>query len=232
MKCRFCGKELNDTAKTCDGCGAKTEYAEKENNSEIKTEIIYNYPKNNNTGLKTIIVILLLIIIGGVGFGVWYFTSNQENNNVTEENNKKKEKKEEKEETPQENTVVIDKYEVVLPPSFSYYSYDNNNYIQNDECVITYMKYNLTYGQMLNNKETIINEFQAKGFNVTSYEAKNIEGYDCILVTGDMNDIEYGYLFTDIKNETPIFFTISSSTLGDFNQNWFNYAIQLVKNVK
>ena len=227
MKCKYCGKELNNTATICDGCGAKVESVGI--NNEVKTEIIYNYPKNNNTGLKAIIVILLLIIIGGVGFGVWYFNSNQEEKNETEEKSKKEEKKEE---TPKENTIIIDKYEVVLPSSFSYYSYDNNNYIQNDECVITYLKYNYTYGQMLNNKETIINEFKAKGFNVTSYEAKNIDGYDCILVTGDMNDIEYGYLFTDIKNETPIYFVISSSTLGDFNQAWFNYAVQLVKNVK
>lgn len=225
MKCKYCGKELSNTAKFCDECGAKTDYEEK---TAVKTEIVYNYPKNNNSLLKSVVIFLVLIIAAGVGFGMWYLNSNEEENTPVEE--KKDEKKDDKKEE-KNNIVKIDKYSVTLPPTFSYYSFENNNYIQNEDCIITYMKYNLSYGQMINSKDSIINEFNAKGFNVTSFEPKNIDGFDCILVTGNINEIEYGYLFTDIKNETPIFFTISSSTLGSFNSEWFNYPIELLKNI-
>ena len=116
--------------------------------------------------------------------------------------------------------------------SFSYYSYDDTTYLENDECIITIMEYNLTYGQMVSNKDTVIEEFAARDFNVESFETKNIEGLDCVLITGKVKDIEYGYLFTDIKDETPVYFTISSSTLREFNSNWFSYAVKMVKTAR
>ena len=230
MKCKYCGSDLKDTAKFCDNCGSKTDYVE---NKEpvVQSQIIYNYPKNNNSGLKMIIVFLLIVIVGGVGFGVWYFNQDDKNLNETpkEEQPKKDDKKEEQ---PVENQIRIDKYTVTLPPSFSYYSFEDKTYIQNDDCLITFSKYNLTYREMVSNKETILEEFNTRDFVVKTYEAKNIDGLDCVLVTGSVNDIEYGYLFTDINNETPIFFTISSSVLGEFKSEWFNYAVQIAKSAR
>ena len=95
MKCQYCGKDLAEGAKFCDGCGSKVEA------QPVYQDYGYNNnnePKKGNNGLKLTIIILIVIILILVGFGVWYFLikgdgdngGKEEQNVVTD--NKKEEK--------------------------------------------------------------------------------------------------------------------------------------------
>ena len=54
IKCRECGKEISDKAKSCPNCGSPTFFAEEENKDNLKS------------------IAFIVLIIGGVIFGVKY----------------------------------------------------------------------------------------------------------------------------------------------------------------
>ncbi len=96
MKCSYCGKDVVDGAKFCDGCGAKMEEEVAVAPAPVQ-ETQYSYQPSQgggNGGKIAAIIIAILILLVGIGIGVYFIFFNG--------------KKEEKEK-PVENSVVENK---------------------------------------------------------------------------------------------------------------------------
>ncbi len=122
-------------------------------------------------------------------------------------------------------------YTLAIPDGFVYNMYDGEDYIQNDECVILYKSYELNYNSVLENKEKIIKNMKDEGYVVKSFEEKEMNGHKYVVVVSGIEyadesipKVEYGYVFGDLKNEKPVFATITSLTIDSFNPRWFDYV--------
>ncbi len=197
-----------------------------------------NYQNNSNKNLKVIIAILIGIIVAMLIFGVWYFIINgdkKSNNAKTEKNTDVVETEPDNVkksiDNSKKNTVSFLGYKLSVPDGFIYNMYEGNDYIQNDECVILYKSYDIRYNDIINNREKIIEKLKEDGLEVKSFNEKRMYGHNYVVIVAVMKssdssvpDFEYGYVFSDLKDEKPALATISSSVIGSFNEKWFDYV--------
>lgn len=75
MKCQFCGADLKEGAKFCEGCGAKVEGGAVVNEYQpvVNNQQPYYQPPKKNTGMKVTIIILSILIVALLAFGIWFF---------------------------------------------------------------------------------------------------------------------------------------------------------------
>lgn len=219
MKCTNCGSELKDTDKFCGECGKVQE----------SDEVIYIDKTKSNKGLIITIIILGIIILAGTGIGVWLLLTN--NDSEKKENNTSK--------NNTEDIVIIDdeedkeiyfmNYKFNIPEGYKAYKTGSNNYIQNRDCMIMFVSYPLTYDQIITNKDLLMEELSKQGYKLESFEPKEIDNKKYIFVVGSMNNIECGFVFNELDSDTNVFITITSNYLGNFNESWFDDAIELLK---
>ena len=67
MKCPYCGKEVEEGSKFCDGCGAKLD----ETREVEKTyDYVYEQPKKSKAGLIAAIIIISVLVVAGIIVGI------------------------------------------------------------------------------------------------------------------------------------------------------------------
>lgn len=148
MRCEYCGKELKEGSKFCDGCGAKVKETSAVNQNT------FNYQngvpeKKNNTGLIVAIIIIGVLLVAGIIIGVVLLTGGS----------KKEESKENKEDNgivEKEDNDVVEKEE------------DDSKLSSN----IKYTEHKLDNGEIIlivtnNNKDDV-----AIKFDLTYYDEK------------------------------------------------------------
>ena len=88
MKCQFCGADLKEGAKFCEGCGAKVEEnaAVNETAPVVDNQQPYYQPSKKNTGMKVTIIILSIIIVLLLAFGIWFFLIKGDDSSKNKEN--------------------------------------------------------------------------------------------------------------------------------------------------
>ncbi len=200
---------------------------------------------NNTNNLKIIIAVLVCIIVCMLVFGGWYFfikdKGDVKSDKAISSNDveNKGERKDTYNDDSNKNTVKFLNYDLTIPDGFIYNMYDGNDYIQSDECVILYKKYEIDYNSILNNRDKIINKLKEDGLTVKSFDEKRINGQNFIVVVAgaensdpSVPNVEYGYVFYDLKNEQPVFATITSSTIGSFDEKWFDYVGEFFSSAK
>ena len=202
-----------------------------------------NQITNNSNNLKIIIMILIVIIACMIAFGIWYFVlrsdKTESNKDNTESKNNIKENVITSKEESKKSTVDFLGYTLFIPDGFVYNMYNGEDYIQNEECVIMYKSNNLKYDSILSNRETIISELEEKGYIVKSFEPKRMNNNNYVVLIAESDSvsdsipkIEYGYVFGDIKGESPAVATITSSTIDSFNTDWFEYVAEFFSSAK
>lgn len=80
MKCPYCGREVKEGSKFCEGCGAKLE------DNTSKEEVVYYQPKKSKAGIIAAIIITCLLIITGVVVTI-VLLNNKGNKNNSSNNN-------------------------------------------------------------------------------------------------------------------------------------------------
>lgn len=258
MKCDYCGKELPLGTTVCDGCGAKFESNKVMNGNTNPYQGVnnmqpnynmqqpyYGAPKKSGTGLKVTIVILVVVIIALVGVGAWFLLGKSDDKE--ESSNSEKDKVEDKVDDKKDNDDDDDKpnygdlekttlkgYTLSIPKGFDTGVENGKPYIYNDECLIMYVEYPLNYDYILKNKDVFVSELENAGMKIYSFDTKTIDGQKYILMEGIMtaNNAEFGYMFTDMGGDTPVLLTVLSSTLGDFDDDWFNYGAEFIKSAR
>ena len=96
MKCPYCGKEVEEGSKFCDGCGAKLDETK---NDEKKYDYVYDSQKKSKAGLVVAIIIISILLITGIILGIVLLTNNGDKSSSnrkevikTDDNNSKTEK--------------------------------------------------------------------------------------------------------------------------------------------
>lgn len=117
MKCSYCGKEVIEGSKFCDGCGAKLE-----GGTSKQEEIVYYQPKKSKTGLIVAFIIIGILLIAGIIVTIILLNSGGKNNNSNNSNNgnsnnnnnnsgwKEENKKEESKTTDEKDLISNVKY--------------------------------------------------------------------------------------------------------------------------
>ncbi len=215
------------------------EQENKTENKPVSPPAQVNYPvidnSSENKNLKIIIAFLIGIIACMLIFGVWYFVIRDDEVKKSD-NDAPVPTEKEKEPDPdisKKNTISFLGFTLAIPDGFVYNMYDGDDYIQNDECIILYKSYELDYDAVLANKDKIINNMKSEGYTVKSFEGKNIKGHNYVVVVAEITSIdssipnvEYGYVFGDLKGKVPVFATITSSTFGSLKTEWFDYVAE------
>ena len=213
------------------------------NNEQSSMNASNNQITNNSNNLKIIIMILIAIIVCMIIFGIWYFVlkgdETESNKDDAESKNTIKENVVNPGEESKKSTVNFLGYTLSIPDGFVYNMYDGEDYIQNEECIIMYKSNNLKYDSVLSNRETIINELEEKGYIVKSFEPKRMNNNNYVVLVAESESINdsipkiiYGYVFGDIKGESPAVATITSSTIDSFDTDWFNYVAEFFSSAK
>ena len=110
IKCKECGKELSDKAKTCPHCGVELNKKKR----IIKTSVIVV-----GIVLVTLGIVKVFLINGGIGNTIKKYETKQEQKKEEQEQNKIKQN-------------LLGKWKLVKNESRSYYSYEpNNEYFNN-----------------------------------------------------------------------------------------------------
>ena len=246
MKCQFCGTENVEGTQYCSGCGSKIGSTPVSNygpNYAPQTNYAYNNypPKKSNTGLIVTIIILIIVLLGLAIFGLWYFVIRDDGNNSNKKDNEIVDKKEDKpiEDNPKDDKpgTSSDKFELAgytftVPDGWITDIYQDNRYVQNDECVMILMQYPLDYNTLISVKDTFVQELENQGYTIDSFNTRKMDGHDYVIITGSMGETEFGYMFTDLDSDVTIFITITPNSLTEFDESWFNYGSSLVKNAK
>ena len=242
MICNFCGRRLDDGSTFCTGCGAQLGNNNQNMNmngiNPPNNNVSYDYgnlnkdkfKKEKNSSSTVIGLVLALVVIIGLGvYALWAFSSKEKKNN-TQENT-------------QDNVENIEIIEIDSSFNFLGYSFDlpkgftantetyqDRPFIQNNECLIMLASYPSNYSTVLANKDFFISQLESEGIKINNFTSKTINNKNYIIATGTLtaSGVEYGYILTDLDSTKTVFATIVSSSLGKFDQNWFNYAISFV----
>ena len=94
MKCSYCGKELSDGSKICDGCGAKIDSVDTQQQDNINGQNNLNLNKSNKSS-KLIIIVIILVTLLLIGLGVFFLINgnkkeSKENSKPIEDNTNEK----------------------------------------------------------------------------------------------------------------------------------------------
>lgn len=262
MKCQYCGKDLAEGSKFCDGCGSKIEVEESKpsqqpvtvpvndnsNNQSYSNQFNSKPPKKSNAWIIVIVVIVAIIVllVGAILAGVFLFghVSKSVEDKYNEVSEKEKEDDNDKEDDGNEDsgsdqkidmsneTVQFENYTLTIPTGFVHGTATGKDYIQNSDCGLMYMKYPMSYQQIVSMKDVLMSSFEDQGFTVSSFDTKQINGINFVIMTGTLNNVQYAYMFCDLKGDMPIFFTICATDLGDIDTNWYNYVAQFVASAK
>lgn len=81
MKCPYCGKDVVEGSKFCDGCGAKLE-----ENTSKEENVVYYQPKKSKAGLIAAIIIICLLVITGIVVTVLVLNNKGSKNNSSNNN--------------------------------------------------------------------------------------------------------------------------------------------------
>ena len=100
MKCQFCGKDLPEGAKSCDGCGSRQEEMQ-----VYKTNNFNNEPPKNNKGLLIAIIIAIVVIISLLVV-VFVLLSNKDESDNNKNDNEITDKDEEKSKDAYEQYIL------------------------------------------------------------------------------------------------------------------------------
>lgn len=111
MKCPYCGKEVEEGSKFCDGCGAKLDEARK---VESNYEYVYEQPKKSKAGLITAIVIISVLVITGIIVGIILLTSGGKKDKESNESKKKESNPKEEVKTNKATTDKVKYTDYVL----------------------------------------------------------------------------------------------------------------------
>ena len=219
MKCINCGKELKDKAKFCDDCGTK----------QIPDEVIYETikEKKSNKGLIITVIILGIVLLASIIIGIWLLLSN---NNSNKDNKDNKENKEENTEIviTKDESVYINGYKLTPPEGYTSHVNGSYNYITNNELTIVFVSYPLTYKQIMENKDLLIDTLKQQGYEIESFEDKTFNDKKMITARGKKSSISYGFVFYEIDSETNLFATVTSNYLGKYKEEWIDKTIEFL----
>jgi len=126
MKCPYCGKEVEEGSKFCDGCGAKlTETASKSDEA-----VYYQPPKNSKAGVIAAIIIISILLITGIIIGIILLTNGKDKNSK-KENEKEYTEKDKKEDKKTKASIEKIKYtKTVLDSGDIVIVVKNNNNVE------------------------------------------------------------------------------------------------------
>ena len=259
MKCEYCGTELSPNDEKCPGCFAAIDKAKVDNNTpELNTNPPVNKENNNNNNQnnnmnqnynsnnamlqnqmmineqlnkenkknKNLIIILIAIIVGLVVFGLFFFLldDNVKKNESGSSNSSKYELSDE--------VITVGNYTFNVPKGWTHSTHNNYEYLQGNECIIIPTQYAINYKTIINNKQYFIDSLGKQGYVVDSFTTRKIDNKEYIVAVGSMNNIGYGFMFSDLDSETTIFITITSNSTSKFDEEWFNYGSLVVKSAK
>lgn len=237
MRCEYCGKDLPIGTTVCDGCGAKYE-SNVPNTQGGNNFYVNNNPNGSKKGGSKIIIIVVLVVLALVlaGVGIWYVVSNNDKKESSNEEKNPVEDKDDDKESDNDKlkTVTFGDYTLSIPKGFETGIQDNNPYIANNECLIMYFKFPANYNDVLNNKDTFIENLEASGMKIDLFDTITFKGQKFITMRGVMNsnNAEFGYMIADLDSNTPILLTILSSKLLPFEDDWFDCGAQFVASAR
>ena len=187
--------------------------------------------QSHNTPLIITIIILGIVLSVGTCFGLYMIFKNDEKdkqNNDNDEKNKIIEVDDNKNEV-ETKEVIFNNYKFILPEGSRRESNGNYNYIVNNDYMFVYVTYPVSCEKIVEYKDMIIDTLNNQGYNIDNFEIKEQDDKHYILAKGKLNGIEYGFIFYDIDKEFTIYTTISSNTLGVFNDSWFEETLNFIK---
>ena len=203
MKCIKCHKELKEGSVFCNTCGA--------NQTDVK---------KSKKGLILILLIVISIIITiGIVFLSFMIFKDDKNSNKEKENI-----------IIDDSIISFDKYKIKIIDGFQYYTNNNIRYLKNKYCTIEFTKYPLTIKEINNNKDYLIKTLEKENYEIVDYLVNKDENREYITIRANLEKIEYGLVFYTIDDIT-ILFKIVSNTLSDFDNNWYNYTLEFMKNI-
>ena len=243
MRCPYCGKELINGAKFCDGCGAQLEVQQpqfQQQPQQMNYGYGYGYPQPPKKGKGSLVAIIIMavIILAGVGFGIWYFAlrdsgdDNNTNTNVNTNTSVNVNTNTNTHTNTNTNTVVNPPvssgetvsflgYTLTVPSGYESGVYSGNDYIESADCVIMYLEYSLSYDMITANVDSFIQSFKDQGFVLKSSGTKTYNGNKYFVMTGTLNNVDYGYMFGSLKGTKDFFVTITAQDLGEIKEQWF-----------
>ena len=180
----------------------------------------------HNTFLIITIIFISIAIVVGICIGLYMLF----NNSNKQDSTKTDIVEEDKEVSNNENNeIVFNNYKFILPEGARKESNGEYNYIVNNDHMFVYVTYPVSCEKIIEYKDTIISTLNNQGYNVDNFEIKEQSDKHYILAKGKLNGIEYGFIFYDIDKDFTIYTTISSNTLGLFNDKWFDDTLEFIK---
>ena len=244
MKCLYCGKEIIEGAKFCDGCGKKVEQPVVQ---QPVQQPVYAYPPKRGKGLVVTVIIMSIIILAGIIFGVWYFvirdddkntaSNNQANIVNTNTNTNINLNTNTNTNTGKNNSFGVNTgtkvdfldYELTVPSGYKHKSLQGKTYLESSECIILYMEYMVSVDLLNENLDAFIEELGNSGVTITSTENKTYYGEKYIIMKGKMSGVEIAYMYVDLKGEDPVLVTITSQNLnGKIEDKWIRDAAEFL----
>ena len=207
MKCINCDKKIKSSDTYCSNCGINLKNIEVIND-DIK--------KKNNTIFYLVIFFLFLI---GTSVSIWLFIRNDS-----------KENKENRIDViiDEDKEILFKDYILTIPEGFT----KKDSYIKNNNLIISYKEYPLSYEDIKNNKELLNNSLEEQGYVINKDDIRKIDDKEYLIILANKDDIDYGLVFYEFDNDTNIFISITSNYLSNFKEDWFNPAIDLIKSSK
>ena len=207
MKCINCDKKIKSSDTYCSNCGINLKNIEVIND-DIK--------KKNNTIFYLVIFFLFLI---GTSVSIWLFIRNDS-----------KENKENRIDViiDEDKEILFKDYILTIPEGFT----KKDSYIKNNNLIISYKEYPLSYEDIKNNKELLNNSLEEQGYVINKDDIRKIDDKEYLVILANKDDIDYGLVFYEFDNDTNIFISITSNYLSNFKEDWFNPAIDLIKSSK
>ena len=207
MKCINCDKKIKSSDTYCSNCGINLKNIEVIND-DIK--------KKNNTIFYLVIFFLFLI---GTSVSIWLFIRNDS-----------KENKENRIDViiDEDKEILFKDYILTLPEGFT----KKDSYIKNNNLIISYKEYPLSFEDIKNNKELLNNSLEEQGYVINKDDIRKIDDKEYLVILANKDDIDYGLVFYEFDNDTNIFISITSNYLSNFKEDWFNPAIDLIKSSK
>ena len=212
MKCINCGNEINEKDKYCESCGIDP------NNVEIIREVI---PKKKNKGILVIFLSFLILL---AGVGCWFIFSYQ----------KTEEEKTNKEEIviDEDSEILINNYIITIPDNFTMKKNNKNRYFIEKEFYFIYNEYLLSFDDIINNKEFLLDELEEQGYIIDEFESKKVDENNYIIIKSRLDDIEYGFIIYEFDEESNIMITITSNYLSRFDEKWFDEVLNFLKTAR
>lgn len=207
MKCINCDKKIKSSDTYCSNCGINLKNIEVIND-DIK--------KKNNTIFYLVIFFLFLI---GTSVSIWLFIRNDS-----------KENKENRIDViiDEDKEILFKDYILTIPEGFT----KKDSYIKNNNLIISYKEYPLSFEDIKNNKELLNNSLEEQGYVINKDDIRKIDDKEYLVILANKDDIDYGLVFYEFDNDTNIFISITSNYLSNFKEDWFNPAIDLIKSSK